>query len=75
VALDGGEDGLRLIDRLLGELPAALPRDGVAMLEIGGDQGAAIRELVAERLPGWSCEVELDLGRLPRVAILRRRPD
>ena len=49
-----------------------LARGGAALLEIGGDQGADIRALVAERLPGWSCSVELDLGRLPRVAIVRR---
>ena len=71
-ALDGGPDGLRVIARLLDQLPAGLARDGAALLEIGGDQGAEIRALVADRLPGWACDVELDLGRLPRVAIVRR---
>jgi release factor glutamine methyltransferase len=71
LALDGGVDGLRVIDRLLGQLPGGLARDGVALLEIGGDQAAEMRALAAERLPGWSCEIELDLGRLPRVAVLR----
>lgn len=73
-ALDGGSDGLRVIDRLVGQLPAALTHDGVALLEIGGDQAEEMRALVADRLPGWACEIELDLGRLPRVAILRRLP-
>ena len=72
LALDGGADGLRVIDRLLGQLPASLAAGGVAMLEIGGDQVVEMRALAAGRLPGWSCEVELDLGGLPRVAILRR---
>jgi release factor glutamine methyltransferase len=72
LALDGGPDGLRVIDRLLGLLPGALAHTGAAMLEIGGDQAVEMRALAAERLPGWSCEIELDLGRLPRVAILRR---
>jgi release factor glutamine methyltransferase len=72
VALDGGPDGLRLIARLLDQLPAALAGGGVALLEIGGDQGNAMQELAAERLPGWSCELEADLGGLPRVAVLRR---
>lgn len=71
-ALDGGSDGLRVIDRLLVQLPPALAHGGVALLEIGGDQAAEMRALVAERLPGWECEIELDLGRLPRVAIVRR---
>ena len=72
LALDGGPDGLAVIGRLLDQLAAALAEDGVAMLEIGGDQESELRALVAERLPGWSCEIENDLGGLPRVAILRR---
>lgn len=71
LALDGGADGLRVIARLVDLLPASLAPDGVAMLEIGGDQAVEMRTLAADRLAGWSCEVELDLGRLPRVAILR----
>jgi release factor glutamine methyltransferase len=72
MALDGGPDGLRVIDQLLGLLPESLAEGGAALLEIGGDQAVEMRALVAERLPGWSCEVELDLGGLPRVAIIRR---
>jgi release factor glutamine methyltransferase len=72
IALDGGADGLRVIDRLVGLLPEALADDGAALMEIGGDQAEAMRALVAARLPGWSCEIEVDLGGLPRVAILRR---
>jgi release factor glutamine methyltransferase len=72
LALDGGPDGLRVIDRLVGLLPEALAEGGAAFLEIGGDQGAEMRALAAERLPGWSCDIEPDLGGLPRVAILRR---
>ena len=68
IALDGGEDGLEVIGRLLGRLPAALAVDGVAMLEIGADQGEAIVALVAAKLPGWACAVEPDLAGLPRVA-------
>jgi len=71
-ALDGGPDGLAVIGRLLDQLPQALAADGVALLEIGGDQEAGLRALASKRLPGWSCEVERDLGGLPRVAVLRR---
>lgn len=74
LALDGGPDGLRVIARLLDQLPGALSREGVALLEIGGDQGQAMRDLVAERLPDWACELENDLGGLPRVAVLRHTP-
>jgi release factor glutamine methyltransferase len=71
-ALDGGPDGLAVIGRLLDQLPDGLAPGGVALLEIGGDQEAGVRALAADRLPGWSCEVERDLGGLPRVAVLRR---
>ena len=71
-ALDGGADGLQVIGRLLDQLPGSLAQDGAALLEIGGDQGQAMLELVAERLPGWTCDLEPDLGGLPRVAVLRR---
>lgn len=70
LALDGGPDGLAVIARLIDLLPASLEADGWAMLEIGGDQEAELRSLVAERLPDWSCTVERDLGGLPRVAVL-----
>jgi release factor glutamine methyltransferase len=71
-ALDGGADGLQVIGRLLDQLPGALADDGVALLEIGGDQGQAMLDLVAERLRTWVCDLEPDLGGLPRVAVLRR---
>lgn len=71
LALDGGPDGLRVIARLLDLLPGSLAHDGVAMLEIGGDQAVEMRALASDRLAAWSCEIELDLGRLPRVAVLR----
>jgi release factor glutamine methyltransferase len=72
LALDGGADGLALIDRLLERLPMALAEGGVALLEIGADQGEAIAGHAAAALPGWSCVVERDLAGLPRVARLER---
>ena len=72
LALDGGPDGLDVIGRLLDLLPDALGDDGVALLEIGADQGDAIVALVAARLPGWRCEVVADLAGLPRVARVAR---
>ncbi len=73
IALDGGADGLAVIERLLDRLPDALAEDGLALLEIGADQGDAIIERVAARLPTWTCAVELDLAGLPRVARIARR--
>jgi HemK-like putative methylase len=72
LALDGGVDGLEVVGRLVDLLPAALAVAGVALLEIGADQGEAIVTLVASRLSGWSCRVEPDLAGLPRVAWIAR---
>lgn len=72
LALDGGPDGLAVIERLLDQLPWGLAHDGVALLEIGADQAAAIQARIAERLPGWTCEIVPDLAGLPRVAAIRR---
>ena len=64
-ALDGGADGLDVVRRLLDRLPDALAADGVALLEIGADQGDTMVEAVRERLPGWRCSVAADLAGLP----------
>lgn len=72
LALDGGADGLAVIDRLLDALPSALADGGTALLEIGADQGALVVAHVDDRLPGWRCRVEPDLGGLPRVAVVER---
>lgn len=72
LALDGGVDGLAVIERLLAQLPAALAVGGLALLEIGADQGAAIVERCDRLLPGWRCTVEPDLAGLPRVARIAR---
>jgi release factor glutamine methyltransferase len=67
LALDGGVDGLDMIEALLTRLPDALADDGVALLEIGADQGESARAAVATTLPGWRASVEPDLAGLPRV--------
>jgi release factor glutamine methyltransferase len=67
IALDGGPDGLDVARRLLRLLPDALADEGVALLEIGADQGSAAPAAVEEMLPGWSAAIEPDLAGLPRV--------
>jgi release factor glutamine methyltransferase len=74
LALDGGAAGLEVIERLLDRLPGALVADGVALLEIGADQGEAIVARVEAQLPGWRCAIELDLAGFPRVARIEPPP-
>jgi release factor glutamine methyltransferase len=45
LALDGGVDGLRLVERLIISAPAALNAGGLVALEIGHDQAARVAEL------------------------------
>lgn len=46
-ALDGGSDGLDLIRRLLPQAAARLRKGGMIGLEIGFDQGEAVRQLLS----------------------------
>jgi release factor glutamine methyltransferase len=71
-ALDGGPDGLGPMRALLNRLPNVLAADGVALIEIGADQGESAPAAVAAVLPGWSATVEPDLAGLPRVLRVRR---
>jgi release factor glutamine methyltransferase len=71
-ALDGGTDGLDVVRRLLDRLPEVLAPDGLALVEIGSDQGEAIRHEVAARLTGWQCTVVPDLASHPRLARISR---
>ncbi len=71
-ALDGGADGLDVVRRLLDRLPEVLAADGLALVEIGSDQGEAIRHEVATRLTGWQCTVVPDLAAHPRLARISR---
>jgi release factor glutamine methyltransferase len=71
-ALDGGPDGLDVIRRLIDRLPGALTDRGVALLEIGADQGETVAETITSRLVGWPTRIELDLTGRPRVARTER---
>ncbi len=48
VALDGGPDGLRIIEDVIGEAAIALKPGGWLFLEIGAEQGDAVRELLGD---------------------------
>jgi release factor glutamine methyltransferase len=72
LALDGGRDGIEVIERLLRALPDRLASDGLALLEFGSDQRDLIVEACTRILPGWHCAIETDLAGLPRVARIQR---
>jgi release factor glutamine methyltransferase len=72
VALSPGPDGLSVIRRLLTDAPAYLKPSGHLLMEIGFDQGEAVRSLINDSV--WSLlEVRPDLQCIPRIVVLRRR--
>jgi release factor glutamine methyltransferase len=70
VALDGGADGLHLIEKLLQQIEQRLrahPQPLAAYLEFGASQGAAVLDLARRILPAARCEIKQDLAKLDRV--------
>ena len=70
-ALDGGPDGLDAYRRVLPALPALLDDGGVAVLELGQGQDAAVTEL-ARRAGFRVADLRHDLGGIARALVLRR---
>lgn len=66
-ALVSGADGLGHIRRLLTAAPAHLRPGGAIFLEIGHDQGAAVREMALDTIPGCQVQITQDLAGLDRL--------
>jgi release factor glutamine methyltransferase len=66
-ALDGGPDGLSVIQRLLAALPGCLLPGGLALLEIEAGQGESAPLLARRALPRAQVSVLPDLAGLPRL--------
>jgi release factor glutamine methyltransferase len=67
LALDGGQDGLDLIRRLLEQAPTRLAPGGLLILEIGHDQGQAVTTLCRRAFPSASIRVHPDLSGIDRL--------
>lgn len=70
IALDGGADGLEFYRRLIPLSLKHLKDSGFIAMEIGYDQGEALRSIAEEH--GLDCEIIKDLGGRDRVAAMRR---
>lgn len=70
LALDGGEDGFAVIDRLIAGAAGRLEPGGTLLIEIGHDQEAEGRARL-ERA-GWTAKTAHDAAGLPRVLRARR---
>jgi release factor glutamine methyltransferase len=71
IALCGGSDGLREIERLLLQVRANLLTGGAVLLEIGCDQGQGAREMARRLLPDAEVSVASDISGLERVVSIR----
>ena len=71
-ALDGGVDGLDAYRAVLACLPGLLADEGVAILELGAGQGAAVAALAGAQglVPG---PVRADLGGIPRALPVKKQ--
>jgi release factor glutamine methyltransferase len=67
VALDGGDDGLFLIGRLLQQAPSRLATPGLLLMEIGADQGPAAEVLARAAFPNAAVSIIKDYAGLDRV--------
>ena len=76
LALDGGERGLELIQRIRRALPAVLCPGGQCFIEIGADQGREIEQLFTENNGGRrdfdQVDILIDYAGRDRVVHLRR---
>jgi release factor glutamine methyltransferase len=71
-ALDGGADGLRLVEALIADLPRLLKPCGGAVLELGEDQADTVADMAETRGLGVARRIR-DLGGCERVLVLQCR--
>jgi release factor glutamine methyltransferase len=74
LALDGGEGGLRLVERLLREAPRWVNPGGTVLLEIGATQAEAAAQLARAAFAGAAVAVQPDLASLPRLLVIVPNP-
>ena len=72
MALDGGADGLDFYRKIIKEASRWLASDGMVFLEIGCEQGAAVRKLLLEA-DMTEIQILQDLEHRDRVAVARKK--
>jgi release factor glutamine methyltransferase len=70
LALDGGENGLNVIERFIKEAPSRLKTGGSVFLEIGVSQAAGVTDILEKQKYGDIC-VEKDYQGVERFVIAR----
>jgi release factor glutamine methyltransferase len=70
LALNGGEDGLMIINRLIEQIPSHLNSPGLALLEIQNDQSARVIQKVQNSLPTAVVSVIKDYSSHDRIIMI-----
>ena len=73
VALFGGEDGLRLVARLVHDAPARIRSGGALVFEFGYGQDEEIEQLLSDSPDLTLVDIKRDLQGIARTAVARRR--
>ena len=74
-ALDGGEDGLDLIRRLLSQASSKVKEQATILMELDPEQVPAVEELAKQRFPQATTSVEQDLARQDRIFVISQGGD
>ncbi|PKB73788.1 MAG: protein-(glutamine-N5) methyltransferase, release factor-specific [SAR202 cluster bacterium Io17-Chloro-G7] len=69
-ALDGGEDGLDPIRRLLSQAASKVKEQATILLELDPEQVPAVEELAKQHFPQATTSVEQDLAHLNRIFVI-----
>lgn len=68
LALDGGADGLKYIERLIDDIAEKLAPGAVLLLELGLGQAQAVLHLARNRMTGSVAQAHKDLAGIDRIA-------
>jgi release factor glutamine methyltransferase len=70
VALDGGNNGIFHLGRLMADLPRVMAKGGRAILEIDESQGPDVHEMIRALPENVQLSIEQDLAGKDRIAVL-----
>jgi release factor glutamine methyltransferase len=73
-ALDGGEDGLDYLGRLLEQAPDKLAPGGLLLLEVEASLGKTVKNLASKAFPQSINHLLTDMAGLDRVVMVELRP-
>ena len=71
LALNGGESGLVIIEKLLSQGTTKLTAGGSILVEIGYRQGDAVKQLALANFPAAAVKIKQDLAGLDRLLVIK----